>query len=370
MSEEDKHRLQERHRRAQKHLVSYEEQQRRKAVRRARGPQIERAEDDDPEATFARMRRQPRTPTPSRDKPAAFEPNLAEFHATVVWLGRGRARVLAADGEHEVVLAPDLAADQRAAIAVGDEVLVHERDGALPRIAAVLPRRSVLARSDGEHEARHLLAANVDRIVLVLVADRPRLGLIDRLRIALDGSGAELLVCVNKCGLPHDAHELQRVLAPYVQQGLTFHRVSAAHGHGLDELRAAIAGLTTAFVGHSGVGKSTLLNALDPQVSRATSGVRERDGRGRHTTSASSLTRLADGTQLIDTPGVRLFGLCEGQDDALAAFPEIAELGARCRFRDCQHRTEPGCAVRQAVELGELAAERLTAFQRLFEPPH
>lgn len=365
MDEEDKRRLLERFRRQQRHHLSHAEELRRKAHKRQRGGW--EAAEGDAEATFQKMRR--RAPTPpgasGRSEPPRLQPNRAEFAATVVWLGRGRARLLATFGEVEAVLAPELAAAQRSAIAVGDEVVVHERDGTLALVVRVAPRRSELARADGAHDGRHVLAANVDVAVLVLTADRPRTGLIDRLRQALDGSGAALLVVVNKCDLPHDAMALQRALQPYVTQGVPWCVVSATGGVGVESLRAAIAGRTAVFVGHSGVGKSTLLNVLDPELPRATGAVRECDGRGRHTTSASSLRRPSDGTQLIDTPGVRMFGLVAAADDAAAAFPDLAELAEGCRFRDCRHLHEPGCAVRRAVELGGLDADRYAAYRRL-----
>ncbi|MBX3462873.1 MAG: ribosome small subunit-dependent GTPase A [Planctomycetes bacterium] len=371
MSEEDKQRQRDRFRRALRHLIPREEELRRKAGKRLRGRLPERVDDEDEEATFTKMRRQPRTPPAKSalgDTAAACQPNCAEFAATVTWLGRGRARLLAADGEHEAMLAADLAAAQRSAIAVGDLVVVHERDDAPPLVAAVQPRRSALARACGDHGDRQILAANVDHAVLVLAAERPRTGLIDRLRAALADSGAALLVVVNKCDLPHDAEALRRALDPYRDQGVAVCLVSALRGSGLGELRAHLAGATAAFVGHSGVGKSTLLNALDPGAARSTGEVREHDGRGRHTTTATSLRRLADGTQLIDTPGVRMFGLVAAASDAAAAFPEIAELAAGCRFRDCRHVHEPGCAVRRALETGELAADRHAAYLRLLDP--
>ncbi len=372
MSEEDKQRQRDRHRRALRHLISHEEELRRKAHKRSRGRPHERTADEDDEATFAKMRRRQHTPPPARHAGGGashgIEPNRAEFAATVTWLGRGRARVLAADGEHEAMLAADLAAAPRSAIAVGDRVVVHERDDAPPLVAAVQPRRSELARADGDHGERHVLAANVDFAVLVLSADRPRTGLIDRLRAALAGSGARLLVCVNKCDLPHDAEALRLALAPHREQGVAVCIVSAMRGDGMVELRLHIAGTTAAFVGHSGVGKSTLLNALDPDAERTTGEVRAKDGRGRHTTTASSLRRLACGTQLIDTPGVRMFGLVADASDAAAAFPEIAELAVGCRFRDCRHVHEPGCVVRAAVDSGELDASRHAAYLRLLAP--
>ncbi|MCA8963615.1 MAG: ribosome small subunit-dependent GTPase A, partial [Planctomycetes bacterium] len=335
MSEDRKQQQRDRYRRQQRHQISYEEQKRRKADKRERGPQRDRHRGDDDEQGFQKMTR--RATAPARDAappPQPVTPNRAQSEGTVTWLGRGRARVLTDDGEYEATLRAELATAQRSAIAIGDRVVLHEGDDDQRRVVAVLPRRSELARADGEH-GRHVLAANIDLVVLVLSAERLRTGLIDRLKIALHDSGARLLVCVNKCDLPHDAAARERELAAHRDGAGSFLIVSATRGDGLDELRAAVAGRSAAFVGHSGVGKSTLLNRLDPERCRDVGAVREADGRGRHTTTASSLVRLADGTELVDTPGVRMFGLVADANWAAAAFPELVALGADCRFRDC-----------------------------------
>lgn len=366
MSHDDKERTRRRHQRQVRHLESYADQKARKARRHERGRW--RDEDSDPDTGFAKMHRRPPGATGKRARPAdEFVPNSAEFEGTVIWLGRNRARVLAVDGEHDVGIAPAIAAARRSAIAIGDEVVLHERHGADSVVARVLPRRSELARAEpgGDEGDRHVLAANIDVVVLVLTAERLRTGLIDRLLVATKDSGAELLVCVNKCDLPHEPTELTAALAPYRAIGCDPVLASALRGDGLDELRAVITGRTAAFVGHSGVGKSTLLNCLDPASERATGAVRESDGRGRHTTTASSLRRLDDGTRLVDTPGVRMFGLVAEASAAEAAFPDVFEFAASCRFRDCRHLAEPGCAVRAAVLDGRLDPARHAAYSKL-----
>lgn len=173
------------------------------------------------------------------------------------------------------------------------------------------------------------------------------------------------MVCINKCDLPHDSEARDQTLARYRDRGLPVLLAAALRGDGIEGLRAMLQGTTAAFVGHSGVGKSTLLNCLDTEAERPTANVRASDGRGRHTTTASSLRQLADATRLLDTPGVRMFGLVAEASDAAVAFPEIVELSASCRFRDCHHQHEPGCAVHAGTIDGSPEVSRYEAYLRL-----
>jgi ribosome biogenesis GTPase len=367
----DKKRTVQRYLKASKHWRSREEEQQIADARKTRGKADRKRRRGDPDADggFEKIRRRERVLSAEARQPKVT-PNSAQLQGTVVWLSRGRCVVATTDGERRAVLAPELARTQQTSVAVGDEVTLFEQDDADPVVVEVAERRSELVRTDpGNEERRRVLAANVDVVALVLTADRPRTGLIDRLLVALDGSGAALAVVVNKCDLEHERDALESRLRPHRANGLPIVLASATRGDGIEELAALVRTRTVAFVGHSGVGKSTLLNRLDPpaegDAGRATGAVRDQDGRGRHTTTASRLTTLADGTRLIDTPGVRAFGLAEGTSDAVAAFPDVLAFADGCRFRDCAHDAEPGCAVRAAVEAGELEAERLTAFRQL-----
>lgn len=249
-------------------------------------------------------------------------------------------------------------------LAVGDEVEVapYGTDRAVVR---VLPRRSVLKRGD------QTVAANVDLVVLVAALLDPPLRprLIDRYAIAVRRAGAELALALNKIDLAGAAEraEAEERLRPYTGR-IPIVPVSAQNGEGLEALRGLLVGKTVVFVGHSGVGKSSLTNALFGEEVAATKTVGERLKRGRHTTTGSRMRLLDGGTRLIDSPGIRMFAL-DGADveDLFEEFPEVAETARACRFRDCQHRQEPGCAVRARAEADAAFAERFDTFRRLRE---
>ena len=247
---------------------------------------------------------------------------------------------------------------------VGDEVLVID-DGGL-RVTRVLPRRSVLVRdSAGRTSRTQALAANVDVVLVVEHLDPdPDLGRVERLLTLAWRSGAQPVVVLTKSDLVPDPESMRLDVAA-VSLGVDVHTVSVPADSGLGPLRALLApGVTLVAVGPSGAGKSTLVNALAGSDVMATGGLRA-DGRGRHTTSHRELVGLPGGAWLIDTPGVRGIGLVADEDALDATFTDVAELAGRCHFRDCSHTGEPGCAVRDAVDSGELAARRVDSWRRL-----
>ena len=238
---------------------------------------------------------------------------------------------------------------------VGDRVAIDEMPAGECRLCAIAERRSGLMRQDpGSPHQTKWLAANVD-LGLIAIPAQPdgsvRLGLVERMRIALQAGHVSPLVVVTKIDrLSPDAWaRLQSVQAELLEAGLPCLLTSAVDGQGMAELGARIEGETVVVAGHSGVGKSTLLNALDPDFVRDTGGVRLSDDRGRHTTTASRMTPFAGGGWLIDTPGIRSFGLQErSAEEWLAFFPELAELAEHCP-KGCQH-DQADCAIRIAVE--------------------
>ena len=263
-----------------------------------------------------------------------------------------------------VPLARDGAApsdEGRVAPTVGDLV---DLDG--DAIGRVLPRRSALLRdSAGRTSRTQVLAANIDVVLVVEHLDpEPDLGRIERLLTLAWASGATPVVVLTKADLVPDPGGLSADVAA-VALGVAVHAVSVPDGTGLDALRALLApGVTFVMVGPSGAGKSTLANALAGREVAAT-GERRQDGRGRHTTTHRELIRLGEGALLIDTPGVRSVGLVADDEALDQAFADIAELAQECRFSDCRHAAEPGCAVRAALESGELPERRYASWRKL-----
>jgi ribosome biogenesis GTPase len=368
---EDKQRQLRRWQRAQRHMVSRDEELRRKqaakAARAARKDRPrDRAIDDDETAgdALAPMRARARTPRVARPAAAGLP------HATVTAVHKNGIEL---DGV-PARLGSELLLDPALRPVVGDVVAFVATEGP-PRAVAVLPRRSWLGRPDPGDERRELvLAANVDVAVIVVAAQDPppRPGLIDRCLVAVQRTGIAAVVCVNKVDLLDAAGRdaLAAMRAPYAQLAVPVVQCSADTGEGLEALREALGRGTAVLLGHSGVGKSSLLNALDPDGHRRVGAVRAHDGRGRHTTTAASMRRLRDGAAVIDTPGVRAFGLdAPTRDELDAAFPELAPFAAACRFHDCTHVHEPACGVRDAAASGRVAAARYASWCRILSSP-
>ncbi len=274
----------------------------------------------------------------------------------------GVRRVVRVD--HASCLVTDPAGPVRARapmpVAVGDWVELS--GGPDPTVAAVLARRTAVTRRDPTGQTQ-VLAANVDLVLVTAPADRLSLARVEReVTIGWD-SGAEPVVLLTKSDL--DDGSLAAALAERVM-GVDILRVSSVLGQGLDDLRKRLAPDRTAvLLGPSGAGKSTLVNGLLGQDVTPTGAVRESDHRGRHVTTARHLHAVPGGGSLIDTPGLRSLSLAVDAGALGAAFPDILELAASCRFRDCGHDREPGCAVLAADGSGGLPPGRLASYRTL-----
>ena len=252
--------------------------------------------------------------------------------------------------------------------AVGDWVAAELRVAeGRATVHAVLPRRTAFSRKvSGRRQDEQVVAANIDRVFLITGLDGDfNLRRIERYLAMAWESGAAPVVVLNKSDLCDDIPGVVAA-AEAVAIGTPVHAVSALAGDGLDSLADyLLPGQTIALLGSSGVGKSSLVNRLLGEDRLATQPVREHDSRGRHTTTHRQLLALPGGALLVDTPGMRELQLWAADDGVATTFDDVESLAPACRFRDCRHHQEPGCAVQQAVEEGRLDAERVESFHKL-----
>jgi ribosome biogenesis GTPase len=261
--------------------------------------------------------------------------------------------------------------DSYNSLAAGDRVELEPdaHDDGRGLVSRLLPRRNVFGRFNEKGKASQAIAANVDLVACIVSPKYPpfRPRFVDRVAVLAEAARVPLLVVLNKVDLGLSEDDEDR-LAEYQDLGYEVLTASAATGEGLDELRAALAGLTTVFIGQSGVGKSSILNALEPGLCRRTGEVSEKYNRGKHTTTMAELLTLADGeTRVADTPGFRRLALRGIEPDALVAyFPELARLAPDCDFGlSCRHVDESGCRIMRALQSGEVHPDRYESFLRI-----
>ncbi|MFJ6657027.1 ribosome small subunit-dependent GTPase A [Streptomyces sp. NPDC091377] len=300
----------------------------------------------------------------------AFAPYAAEglLPGRVVRVDRGQCDVITADGPLRADTAFVTPEDPLRVVCTGDWVAVEP--GGTPRyVRAYLPRRTAFVRSTSSKRSEgQILAANVDHaIVAVSLADEVDLGRIERFLALAWESGAAPVVVLSKADLVPDPVTLAHLVRDVETSapGVQVLPVSAVGGEGVDVLRAVVGSGTSVLLGQSGAGKSTLANVLAGAEVMEVQATRDVDGKGRHTTTTRNLLLLPGGGVLIDTPGLRGVGLWDAGTGVGQVFSEIEELAERCRFHDCAHESEPGCAVREAIDSGDLPERRLDSYRKL-----
>lgn len=291
---------------------------------------------------------------------------------------RGRLKKADAGRRPDGTVRRDTAADaaRTLKLAVGDRVAVErdERDAAWA-VAEILPRRSRLARrAPGGGRGERIVAANVDQVVIVFAAAKPEPHprMLDRFLVIAEGNDLAARVVINKVELV-DRHEVGLRFADYANAGYPVHYTSVKARVGLDGLHEGLRGRTSVLTGPSGVGKSSLMNALYPSLDLRVGEISESVNKGRHTTVGGFAHPLpdADGGYVVDTPGLREVGLWGLPPEHLdQCFPEFRPFVTSCRFADCEHGAEPDCAVRAAVEGGVISADRYDSFRKLLGELH
>jgi ribosome biogenesis GTPase len=300
---------------------------------------------------------------------------LLDVDKSVCRLGR----VLRSQGLHNLVrdesgtlfrcatrrLLKTLSTDQRHVVIAGDNVWFRPEGDGEGMIERVEPRHGVLSRTSRSRQ--HVLVANVDQMLIVASAAEPRIkpNLIDRFLVSAEKSQIRPIICINKIDLIEPA-DLMPLVGVYAQLGYEVQLVSAATGFGIERLRGRVAGAESVITGQSGVGKSSLLNAIEPGLALRVQSVSEESQKGRHTTTTAELLPLSIGGFIVDTPGIRQFQLWDVIPEEVASFfRDLRPYVSKCRFPDCTHTHEDHCAVKDAVADGWIDTRRYESYVQI-----
>ncbi|MGB8344891.1 MAG: ribosome small subunit-dependent GTPase A [Ktedonobacteraceae bacterium] len=256
-------------------------------------------------------------------------------------------------------------------LSVGDYVKLRRLDADNGLIEEILPRQNSISRRDaGSKEKKQLqqtMLANLDQVVLVFATAQPEphFGMLDRYLVICESAGLRAIICINKLDLPHEG-SVEESAALYERLGYTIAWTSSQTGKGVDDLRALLRAHTSLFTGPSGVGKSSLVNVIEPGMALRTGLISDATGKGRHTTTGSQLYPLSGGGWLADSAGIRELAAWNVPPDEVAeCFVEFRPYLNECLYSDCQHMSEDGCAIRQAVADGVIDAARYRSYTRI-----
>ena len=308
------------------------------------------------------------------DAPAtALAPDAQGIRGVVVEVSSSLCRVDADGQSYLCGLRGSLSAEDTGftnVVAVGDGVLIRPQGRDQGIVESVLPRRSALARPDvSQAHLQQIIVANADQLLIIASWSEPALWLelVDRYLIAAERYHLLPIICVNKIDLASDPATCRVALQPYADLGYRVLFASARTGEGVGEVQSTLRDKTTVLAGLSGVGKSSLLSAVQPGLSLRVSAVSGRLQGGRHTTTQVTMLKLGMGGYVVDTPGVREFGL-HGlrRVELLAYYPDLARVAQGCRFKNCTHQHEPACAVREAVGAGRVSGARYHSYTCIY----
>lgn len=293
---------------------------------------------------------------------------------TVVKLDRGFPLIRTQDGgEFRCKHATAYVKGGNLRAVIGDRVVVDLPDGAdMAQIIDILPRKNQFIRKDpAERAIAQVLAANFDTVIIAHPLSELNIRRLERELVLAHETGARVVVALTKSDLAEDEAQLNATLAlvrDIVSDQVDVLLVSEKEPESIELVRSYIPkGSIAVLIGRSGVGKSSMVNLLAGGHVMDTTPVRESDGKGRHTTVSRAMIDVRGGGSVVDMPGVRGLGLWESADGIAAAFSDVAELAGKCRFRDCKHEKEPGCAVLEAVEAGEIPVARVESYRNLMQ---